>query len=183
MVEIEILFYVLKSFFGFDDGRIVADKTTIHIYPQEQRLEIIQTDLFAVIQSEEDTNIVLAEWDTLLHWKEKDISWAEGLDGFSMKCLILRPTEKTIESHLILGYSNEKDLRAMGIWYDRGKGQFSINHNPANHIQTESGKLVGNYWVFDSNGRISFTIEPFLRKSGNYQKFFLPSGWVAGGKE
>jgi len=174
MEQIKIIFFLLTSFFGMEDGRIAADKTTITIYPKNQKIEIIQENLFTVIQSEKDTTLVLEQWDKLLSWKEKKISWAKELDSFPVKNLTLRPIKKTIQPHLILTYSNEKDLRMMGIWYNPEKNQFSINHDPQENIKTKNGKLVGNYWVFNGDSTFSFTIEPFLQMPEKLKKLKTP---------
>lgn len=163
MEQIKIIFFVLTSFFGIEDGRIVADKTTVTIDPKTQEIEIVQENLFTVIQSEKDTILTLEQWEKLRYWKERKTFWAKELDSFTNKSLTFTPIKKTIQPHLLLTYSKEKDLRMMGIWYNTEKNQFSINHIPEQNIKSKNGKLVGNYWVFDGDSKFSFTIEPFLQ--------------------
>jgi len=174
MEQIKIIFFALASFFGIEDGRIAADKTTIIIYPKNQKIEIIQENLFTVIQSEKDTTLVLEQWDKLLSWKERKNSWAKELDSFPVKSFTLTPIKKTIQPHLMLTYSNEKDLQMMGIWYNAEKNQFSINHIPQQNIKTKNGKLLDNYWVFNGDSTFSFTIEPFLQMPQKYKKLKTP---------
>lgn len=174
MEQIKILFFVLGSFFGIEDGRIAADKTTVTIDPKNQEIEIIQENLFAIIQSEKDTALGLEQWDKLFNWKERKTLWSKELDSFPVKNFTLIPKKKTIQPQLTLSYSNEKDLRALGIWYNAEKNQFSINHIPQENIKTENGKLEGNYWVFNGDSTFSFTIEPFLQMPESYQKFKRP---------
>lgn len=174
MEEIKIIFFALTSFFGIEDERIAADKTTVTIYPKTQEIEIIQENLFTFIQSEKDTELILEQWDKLQYWKEKKISWAKELDSFPIKNLTFNPIKKIIQPHLVLTYSKEKDLRMMGIWYNAEKNQFSINHIPQQNIKTENGKLVDNYWVFNGDSKFSFTIEPFLQMPEEYKKLKTP---------
>lgn len=174
MEQIKIIFFVLTSFFGIEDGRIAADKTTVTIYPKTQEIEIIQENLFTVIQSEKDTTLILEQWDKLRYWKERKTSWAKELDSFPIKSFTFTPIKKTIQPHLVLTYSKEKDLRMMGIWYNDEKNQFFINHIPQQNIKTENGKLEDNYWVFNGDSKFSFTIEPFLQMPEKYKKLKMP---------
>ncbi|WP_419213933.1 hypothetical protein ACNR9Q_07215 [Maribacter sp. X9] len=174
MEEIKIIFFILGSFFGMEDGRIAADKTTVTVYPHDHQIEIIQEELFAVIRSQKDSALVLEQWDKLFYWKERNTAWSKELDSFPHKSLNLIPIKDKIQPNLIFSYSEQKDLRAMGIWYDNAKNQFSINHIPQDNINTDDGKLVGNYWVFNGNNTFSFTIEPFLGMPENYKKSKKP---------
>ena len=170
MEQIKIIFFALASFFAIEDGRIAADKTTVIIYPENKEIEIIQENLFAVIQSEKDSTLVLEQWNNILFWKEKNIAWAKELDNFNVKNFYLTTNKKTIQPYLILGYCDEKDLRKMGIWYNKEKNKFSINESPQYNIKTESGELMGNYWFFDGKEDFSFTVEPFLEFPKKYQE-------------
>ncbi len=174
MEQIQILFYALCSFFTIEGGRIAADKTTVTIYPETQEIEIIQENVFTVIQSKKDTTLVLEQWDKLLHWKEKETPWSKELDSFRLKNFTLTAVKKTIEPHIKLTYSNEKDLRALGIWYNAEKNQFSINHVPKHNLKTKKGTLVDQYWVFNGDSTFSFTLVPFLQMPEKYQKFKHP---------
>lgn len=174
MDQINIILYILTSFFGIENGRIAADKTTVTIDPKNQKIEIIQENLFTFIRSEKDTTLILKQWNKLQYWKERKTSWAKELDNFSTKNFDLIPFKKTIQPHLILNYSKEKDLQAIGIWYHAEKKQFSINHIPQQNIKTKSGKLVENYWIFNDNSKFSFTIEPFLQMPEKYKKLKIP---------
>ena len=170
MEQIKIIFFVLSSFFGIEDGRIASNKTTIAIDPENKEIEIVQEKLFTVIRSERDRVIVLEEWGKLLNWKEREISWAKELDSFSVKSFNLAPIKNEVQPHLVLNYSKEEDLRSLGIWYNKEENQFSINHIPQHNINTKDGKLIGNYWRFNSDSKFSFTMEPFLQMPEDYQK-------------
>ncbi len=175
MEQINILFFVLSSFFGINDGQIAAEKTTVIISPKSQEIEIIQENLFTVIQSNKDTTSVLEQWGKLVNAEtDNTYAWAKDLDNFHTKNLILKSIKGTIQPYLKLNYSTEKDLRVMGIWYNEEKNQFSINHIAQQNLKTTEGKLVENYWIFDGDNTFSFTIEPFLQMPENYQKFKKP---------
>lgn len=173
MEELKILFFVLGSFFGIEDGRILAGKTTVNVNPKKRTIEVIQKDLFTIIQSENDRISTLAERNFLFNQEEKETSWVKELDNFLSKKLTLTHQEK-MEPSVSLRYSTETDLQAMGIWYDADKNQFSINHVPDQNITTKDGTLTGSYWVFQGEDTYSFTIEPFLNIPESYQKFKVP---------
>ncbi len=181
MDEIKILFFALGSFFGIDDARITADKTTVIIYPMYREITITQEDLFASIQSESDEKLVLEQWVKIYNWKEKNMAWAEELDNFIFKDCTLTPVKMTTQSHLVLirphitlKYSQEKDLASMGIWFNADENSFYLNNIPEFNIQSDNGKLEGNYWVFSADDRISFTIEPYLKKTGKFDNSRIP---------
>lgn len=181
MNEIKILFFVLGSFFGIEDGRIAADKITVHIYPQEQEMEIVQEHLFALIQSEKDKAFVLEQWDSIYNWQEKKTPWAKALDDFPIKDLKFTPVKMTtqthqvlIRPHLILKYDQEDDLSCMGIWFNSEKDEFYLNHVPEYNIKSENGKLEGNYWVFSAKDNITFTMNPFLNRNDAFQDLKVP---------
>ncbi|WP_417196561.1 hypothetical protein [Bizionia sp.] len=175
MEQIKILFFVLSSFFGINDSQIAAEKTTVIISPKSQEIEIIQENLFTVIQSEKDTTSVLEQWKKLVNAEaDNTYAWAKDLENFPIKNLTLKSIKKNIQPHLKLNYSTEKDLRVMGIWYNKEKNQFFINHIPQQNLKTTDGKLVENYWIFDGANTFSFTIEPFLQMPENYKKFKKP---------
>lgn len=174
MEQIKILFFVLSSFFGIEDGRIIADKTTITINPKSQKINIIQEDLFSIIKTEKDSTTIIEQWNDIIKLNEKKSYWSKDLDNFTGKNFSLKSTNKTIQAHLALNYLNEKNLRVMGIWYNTDKNEFSVNHIPQENLKTKEGELVGNYWVFKGDDTFSYTIEPFLQIPENYKKFKKP---------
>ena len=157
-----------------EDGRIAANITTVTIHPKERQVEIIQEGLFTVIQSEKDTTLVLAQWDQLYNWKERNISWDKELDSFPVKSLTFQTIKDTIQPLIRLSYSSEKDLRVLGIWYNKEKNQYSVNHVTKHNVKTTDGALVGNYWVFNGEHSFSFSMEPFLQLPEQYQKLKQP---------
>ncbi|MBO1530502.1 hypothetical protein J3492_04660 [Psychrobacter sp. F1192] len=178
MEQIIILFFALTSFFGIENNIIAADKTTVTIHPQSQQIEIVQEDLFAIIRSEADLALAREQWSGVSAMTKSDATWAQALDGFTTKTLSLVSLDNQIQPQLMLSYSDEQALRAMGVWYDAKKNQFSVNHVQHDNLQTEDGKLIGNYWVFDGDETFSFTIEPFKKMPEKYQKFKQPLSQV-----
>ncbi|QIE58231.1 hypothetical protein G5B37_01205 [Rasiella rasia] len=174
MEQIKVIFFALASFFGIEDGRIAADATTVTINPQKKEIVIIQEDLFSVIQNEKDKAIALVQWDALLHYKELNMTWAKELASLESKTLIISPKKDIIQPRLTFTYTNEKDLRGLGIWYNAEKDEFSINHVPRYNLSTDNGHLSGNYWVFQGNKTFSFTLQPFLEMPEQYKNFKQP---------
>lgn len=174
MEQIKLIFFALASFFGIEDGRIVSEKTTITITPENKEIEIIQQNLFTIIKTEEDSTLALDQWNKILYAKQRNTTWSKELDSFPVKSFDFTPLKNTIQPHLILNYSKQKDLRAFGIWYNQEKNQFSINNIPQHNINTNDGKLEGNYLVFNAKDTITFTIEPFLQMPENYQRLKRP---------
>ncbi|AWG21520.1 hypothetical protein FFWV33_08245 [Flavobacterium faecale] len=174
MEEIKILFFALTSFFGIEDARFAADKVTITIHPEKQEIEIIQENLFAVIQSEKDSIMVVEQWNKIRNRNESQTIWANELDSFHSKSFKLIDVENTIQPHILLKYSSNEDLSVMGIWYNAENNQYAINNIPQQNIKTNSGKLNGNYWYFDAASTFSFTEEPFSDMPENYRKLKIP---------
>ncbi len=174
MEQIKLVFFALASFFTIENGQIGADKTTVAIYPKTQEIEVIQEGLFTVIQSAEDSTRVLEQIDKLQHWEEKKTAWTPELEHFPVKNFTFMPFKDTIQARLKFTYTNEKDLRPLGIWYNVEKNQFSINHNSHDNIKTKDGKLDGNYWVFNGEREFRFTLEPFLKMPEKHKKSKTP---------
>ncbi|MEN8816399.1 MAG: hypothetical protein ABF274_05945 [Nonlabens sp.] len=115
MVEIKILFFALLSFFGIEDGRIAANKTTITIQPDSKQ--------------ESDNDLIMERWNRLLV-SQTNLIWSKELESFTNKTLRLDSIDGNIRPHITMNYSSEKDLRSMGIWYNEDDKVFSINHIP-----------------------------------------------------
>lgn len=163
MEQIRIIFFVLTSFFGIEDGSIAADKTYVTVNPENKEIEIVQNGLFTVLQKENDGHLVMEQWGEILEIQENEnTSWATELANFPTKRFHFTLRNDTIRPHLLLTYATEDDLQALGVWYDSKRNQFSVNNIPHHNLKTKSGKLTGNYWNFKGDGSFSFTLEPFL---------------------
>lgn len=171
MEQIKILFFSLLSFFGIEDSRIAANKTTITIYPVKKSIEIIQEDLFVIIDQESDTETVIDQWSGFINANKENPNWSKELESFTNKTLRLDSIDGKIQPQITLNYSSEKDLRSLGIWYNENEKVFSINHIPIEYLQTKDGKLEGNYWRFDGTKNVNFIIKPFENLPENFTKF------------
>ncbi|WP_298972897.1 hypothetical protein [uncultured Psychrobacter sp.] len=160
MEQIAIIFFALNSFLGMEDNTISADKTTVTVYPRRQIIEITQQDLFAIVHSDTDATYVKRQWASVSAHSQQGTGWAKALAPFPSKTITLVTVNNQVQPQLTLSYNDEKDLRAMGIWYNADKNHFSINHVPRDNLQTTDGKLIGNYWVFNVDQPFSFTLEP-----------------------
>ncbi|UNZ00231.1 hypothetical protein MQE36_07775 [Zhouia spongiae] len=174
MEQIKILCYALTTFFGIENGRIVAEKTEIVIHPEQQQIEINQEGIFTIIQSESDSILALEQWEKMYHWTENDTKFVKELDNLPVKNFTITAVKTDFRPHLTFSYTNKEDLRVFGIWYQEDKDQFSINHIPQQNIKTKNGKLEGNYWFFDGKKSFSFTVEPFLQMPESYKKIKYP---------
>ncbi len=170
MEQIKIIFFLLGSFFGIENSRIASDKTTVTIYPEKHKIEIVQENLFTIIQAEKDTALILAQWEQLANRKENKLPWAKELENFTNKNVTIENKEGAIAPRISFNYTDEDDLRALGIWYNNEKKQYSINNIPREHTASENGKLEGNYWIFEGNSKFSFTIEAFIDLPNEFKK-------------
>lgn len=170
MEQVEILFFVLASFFGIENPKIAADKTTVTINPQTQMIQIVQNRLFVIAASENDKEQSLAEFKKLLNRKESGVNWSDDLGNFTDKVMNTNIVDDKIEISLKMKYTTEANLKVLGIWYNTNKNLFSINHVPDFNLSTDSGVLEGNYWNFSGEDAFSFTLEPYLQLPEQYQK-------------
>jgi len=63
-----------------------------------------------VIQSESDAPKVLEQWQKFNTWNEKETPWSVELDSFWEKSFFFSQDKKSIELHLVLRYTSEKEL-------------------------------------------------------------------------
>jgi len=173
MEQIKILFFVIGSFFGLEDGKIAADTTTVTINPIQKEITIVQEKLFTVIQTVQDKETVLKQWNLLYNSQDTATPWAKELTSFTNKTITYQETDGGISPKITLQYKTEEDLRALGIWYSKEKNQFSINHIPQQHLKTEDGKQDGNYWFFNATETFSFSLQPFIELPEQYKKLIV----------
>lgn len=170
MEQINIIFYILTSFFGMERGAVAAETATIIVDTVNKTVTIVQENLFTVIESATDKNAVISNWQSIAFAKPQAASWAEELDNFSDKKIRITADELGSNATLSFGYVNEDNLRVLGIWYNREDNEFSINHVPKDNLETATGNLKGNYWVFPSDETFSFTVNPFKDMPAEFQK-------------
>lgn len=174
MNKIEIIFYILASFFEVGNPRIAAENTTITIFPDKKEILINQKNLFAIIQSSEDKENVIKEWNIITNPKNNKLQWSALLKNYSKKKLSVSFKNDEIQTEITLKYDNFKDLEVLGIWYNQNENIFSINHIPELNITTNDGKLIGNYWQFSADQQFNFSMKSNFNLPERYQDFKTP---------
>jgi len=160
MEEIKILFYVLTSFLGIQNGHIAAEKTTVTLSPDKHTITIVQEDLFSVLQSEEDSIAIVANWEQL----QKRPMWISELNTLTEKNVATSIDNNKYMATITFNYQKEEDIRALGMWFKKETNQFFINNLPLDNLSTSDGKREDLYWVFDGTKDFSFTFEPYGTK-------------------
>lgn len=176
MEQIEVILFLILSFFGIDPGRIIAEDSTVTIDTKHQEIEIIQNGFFSIIQDVEDSTLTYPQWNRL---KSQDtITWSTALDSFTNKEFKWLKTAKNdslevFQAQFNMKYANKTMLRKLGVWYNAETAAFSINHIPQQNISTDNGKLEENFWIFtpDEQGKFSFRLQPFLNLPDEFEIF------------
>lgn len=172
MLEIKIVFFILSTFFQTEEHRIFAEKTVVTISQKDKTVEVVQSQLFALVETEEEIQRASEQWKVLTQTPKSQLKWAEALQAFPEKQVQQKSAEAIspegvapISLILTLRYAKEEDLQALGIWFDKAKNQFSINEIPQLRIQSQDGRQEGNYWYFDAAKPVSFTFQPLLNEN------------------
>lgn len=174
MNKIEIIFYILASFFEVGNPRIAAENTTITIFPNKKEILINQTDLFAIIQTDKDRELTIKQWNKISNQDKRQLQWSNHLKNFPAKDIFIDSKNNIIKVQLRLRYNQFKDLEIFGIWYDEEQNELSINHIPELYIKTSEGQLVNNYWYFDLREKFSFELSPDINQPEHLKKFKIP---------
>lgn len=168
MEEIKILFFIIGTFFGVDQSRVIAENTTVTINPGEKTITILQENLISLIQNENDSLQVTAELSKII---KPDYPWSSEFDNYSKKEKKFFSAEdsKSLNSELILTYSDTKDLKVFGISINN-EGNFSMTNFPRSHIKSMDGELGERYWTFEADKPFSFSEAPLTEMPENYKK-------------
>ena len=51
----KIIFFIIDSFFGVENSRVLVEKTTITINPEEKTIAILQEHIVSLIRNAEDS--------------------------------------------------------------------------------------------------------------------------------
>lgn len=167
MESVKIFFFALASFFGIESQRILADKTTVTVYPQRKQIQILQENIFAYTPNEKDLPLAKQEWRNVYHYQQNQQKWSADLDCFSDKKIEFSTSKKGAAAKITLTYTHPNDMAAMGIWYNEDTDQFAMNYIPEDNLKTKDGKKNGVFWNFDGNKDFSFTLKPFKGISKN----------------
>jgi hypothetical protein len=174
MNEIKVLVFVLCTFFQTEEDRIFAEKATVTIDPLEKIVEINLEDPFTIVKSNEDFAATRMQYDSIVYWSNTNTNWSKDLDHFVSKEL-----HSSIEENLdlemenfkiILNYEDEKDLEAIGIWFNTTKNKFAINNTPDIHMTSETAEANKNYWYFDAEVPFGYILKPFANSTANFSK-------------
>lgn len=168
MVKIEVLFFILSSFFGVKEGQIAANNTHVFINPAEKVVTIKQYDLFTVFLPKQDTVVTITEIKKVLLNKEQN--WNKALDNFEQKNCIFKKENNQINAIVTLHYKNEKDLEAMGIWYNQELGEFSMLAIPKENLTSKNGRYKDKLIVFQNDSTFSFEMNPFKEMREEHKK-------------
>lgn len=166
MEEIKILFFIVGTFFGVDQSRIIAESTTVTIDPEEKTITILQEDLISLIRDESDSLKVQNE---LTKITQTTHPWSSELTGFTKKHknFYSAEDEKTLNLELRFTYTSPNDLSVFGI-HVNNDGNFSMTNFPKSHLSSTDGTLGERYWVFDANQSFSFTEAPLTDLPDEY---------------
>ncbi|MUU77712.1 hypothetical protein [Winogradskyella endarachnes] len=167
MQEIKILLFIVGSFFGFNQGQIISEKTTVTINPSEKNIFILQENLVSIIQQESDSLSVTSE---LLEISKTDAKWESEFNEYSKKSIEFYTSEdtKTLNAKLALTYATIEDLVAFGINVN-AEGEFSMTNFPKFQIETTDGILNDRYWNFKTDQPFTFTLEPLTSLPEKYK--------------
>lgn len=169
MEQIKILFFVIGAFFGVEQSGIIAEKSTVTIDPQEKTITILQENLVALIQNENDSLKIRNELSKIT---EINHTWNSEFNDYLKKEKSFYISEDTtsLNLKLTLTYNTDKDLKAFGINKNK-EGKFSMTNFPKSHVKSTDGKLGERYWNFESNKPFTFSEEPLTDIPLEYQKF------------
>jgi len=169
MEEIKILFFIVGTFFGVNQSRVISEKTTVTIDPQEKTITILHENLITLIENESDSLQTKNELEKIT---QTGSTWSTEFANYPRKekSFFMSEDSKTLNSKFTLTYSSTTDLKIFGI--DKNKdGKFSMTNFPKSHIKSTDGKLDERYWNFEANKPFTFTEEPLIDIPKDYQKF------------
>jgi len=180
MEKIKIVFFILGSFFGIENSRIISEKVKVTIEPNRKTITIIQENLFSILKSEKDSLAIDIEIDEI---NEKN--WLTELKAYSLKSFEFYADKNNIlNAKIILHYTNFRDLKTYAIDVNQ-QGNYSIINIPEWNLKTNGGTLDGNYWNFDASKPFSFTLEVAKNIPSEYKvyKSSIHSIWEANEKK
>ncbi len=174
MEPIQIVFFVLGSFFGIADSAIQAEKTDVYIDTDRQIITASLHNLVAGLHDELDSMVALDELRSIGNPSEKDKHqlWSREFDRYTWKMydIISDQDAKQLHAKIELKYNTEDDLRGFAIDYVEEEGSYAMINIPSWNIETRTGELRGNYWYFKE--KITFSLSPDI--PDQYKKSLYP---------
>ena len=156
MEVIKIAFFVLGVFFG-ENSRIGAEKTTVTVNPKEQKVTIVQENIFALIVKEGDSLQVSSELKKIIAR-----NWRKEIETYPSKSCTFYVTDNgNLNAKIILNYPSEKELKDFALDFNQETKEFSLINIPDWNVETEDGALKGNYWRFSADDSFTFVVTPF----------------------
>lgn len=169
MEQIKILFFIVGTFFGVEQSRIISEKTTVTINPEEKTITILQENLIALIKNKSDSLKVQNELKKIT---QPNQLWSSEFTGYikKEKEFYISEDKQYLNLSLTLTYTAITDLKAFGI--DKNKeGDLSMTNYPKSHTKSADGILGERYWNFEANKPFTFTEEPLTDIPEEYRKF------------
>ena len=172
MEIIQIIFFSIGSFFSIENSRIASWEVIVTIDPVAQSVEIQQNDIFTVALNEGDSARLNEQWELLIDEEQRELASAlAGVRDFEMdfsKGKMPKSKEKILNATIEFKYTKAKQLEAFAI--DYVDNEFSFINMPDWHLETEDGKLDGNYWHFPNDKSFTFSLHPFLEIPEKYKE-------------
>lgn len=152
MNPISILFYALASFMGVEHPLIVSNQVLVTINPVDKIINIVQEDLFSIVMASADSSAVEEEWRHILKFEQ-----GKEHNGLIIEQLTWDSHEGRLNVSLRVRYTDSKILEEAGIYYNEDSGYALINI-PDWHIRSTDATLDGNYWVWQADRQVTFTL-------------------------
>ena len=175
MELIKVVFFIIGTYFGVENSRVLAEKTTVMINPEEKTIIILHENVVSLFKNTEDSLKARTELKAITQPQHQ---WSSEFNDYSKKekCFFISDDSRALNSKISLTYVSETDLKAFGIDLNP-EGQLSMVNVPESHIKSTDGKLGERYWNFERNRPFTFTIEPFTNIPDKYKsqkKSLLP---------
>ncbi len=78
----KIIFFIIGSFFGFENSRVLTDKTTVTINPEEKTIVILRKHIVSLIQNAADSLKVRTELKSIVQLKYQ---WSTEFKDYAKK--------------------------------------------------------------------------------------------------
>ncbi|WP_353184060.1 hypothetical protein [Parapedobacter lycopersici] len=168
MNPINILFFVLASFMGMEDARIVSRKVSVTFNPATKTIEIAQEDLFSIIVMPEDSVAVVNELQRILVIAQHGEKAGE--NGFTIEKVSLHSSNLLLNADIQVSYTDPESLEKAGIGFDAATG-FSMINIPDWNIRSSTAVLEGNYWTWPPDKPVTFVMEAFEHLPEGYAEY------------
>lgn len=169
MELIKIIFFVIGSFFGLENSRVVAEKTTVTINPEEKTIHVLYDNIITIIQNKSDSTTVQNELKKIMNSNQ---NWDIDFESYAKKEKIFYAAngDTTLNGKLSLTYTNITDLKIFGIELDKNK-KYTMTNFPSSNMSSTDGVLGERYWTFNSDKSFTFVLEPMRNMPEEYKAY------------